>query len=97
MSIQLTSEEIEQLANQILSSSKYVSMGIPKETIVDLIRQEMPSSKDSKQLRKRVREKLHNICAPYLGDLDYEAASDQLRTAIYAKDKKTFKHCVFNF
>jgi 16S rRNA (guanine(1405)-N(7))-methyltransferase len=97
MSIQLTSEEIEQLTNQILSSSKYLSMGIPKETTLDLIRQEMPGSKDIKQLRKRTRAKLHNICAPYLGDLDYEAASEQLQKVIHAKDRKNIQALCIQF
>ena len=97
MSLQLTTEDIEQLGNQILSSSKYSWMGIPKETAIDLAIQEMPISNDIRQLRKRIRAKLHNICAPYLGDLDYETASEQLRKVIHSKDKKTIQALCIQF
>jgi 16S rRNA (guanine(1405)-N(7))-methyltransferase len=66
------------LVEQILSSRKYRALGIPRQTVEDLIRQEDPQTPPRK-LVKAVRQKLHNIIAPYLGDPDYSLELDHLK------------------
>lgn len=53
-------------------------MGIPLETVLDLLRQEKSHYRDRKALEKVVRRKLHNITAPYLEDLNYTEAAGWL-------------------
>jgi 16S rRNA (guanine(1405)-N(7))-methyltransferase len=70
-----------EMAAKIQSSKKYQDLAIPQETLLDLIQQEMARYKKSSEVMKSVRAKLHNIMAPYLGDLDYEQAEQTLQTA----------------
>lgn len=63
----------------ILRAPKYLSMGIPAETVMDLLQQESSRYTDRHTLVKAVRRKLHNIMAPYLEELDYAQASDWLK------------------
>lgn len=67
--------EIDAWAAEILAGRKYRELGIPVETIQDLIRQELPRHRAPKAAIQAVREKLHNIIAPYLGDPDYAQAA----------------------
>ena len=67
----LTQLEIEKLVIDLAESKKYAALGLPKETVRDLIQQELPRHKQVKQAVQAVRKKLHNIVAPYLGDPDY--------------------------
>lgn len=68
----LTPETISSLASKISGSRKYRDLGIPAETIRDLIDQAAPQSTSLPELEKTVKEKMHNLVAPYLGDPDYE-------------------------
>lgn len=69
---------IGELKERILNSSKYRDLGLNPDTVEDLIRQEIAHQPTEKALRKAVRRKLHNIVAPYLGDLDYALFQQQL-------------------
>ncbi len=69
---------ISTLSEKILKSRKYRHLGLNPETVQDLIRQEMAHGIPQKALRKTVRRKLHNIVAPYLGELDYPLLINQL-------------------
>jgi len=64
---------------KIITMPKYRNVEIPHETIQSLVEQSMPLSKNQADLEKRVREKIHNIVALYLGDIDYEKATDEFR------------------
>ena len=68
-------ELFDTMAQEILQSSKYRSYEIPRETVLNLLVQENLKYRDRKSLVKAVRQKLHNIIAPYLEDLDYEQAA----------------------
>jgi len=57
----------------ILQSKKYRQMGIPEETLRDIVTEELANHRSSKDAQKSVRHKLHTMMAPYLGDPDYEA------------------------
>jgi len=54
---------------------KYRNVEIPTETVKSLVDSSLPLSKNSADLEKRVREKIHNIVALYLGDMDYGKAN----------------------
>jgi len=69
----------EKVLEKILKMPKYRNVEIPQETVLSLIEQSIPLSKNQADLEKRVREKIHNIVALYLGDLDYEKATDEFR------------------
>ena len=71
-------DNINQLIERILNSRKYRDLGLNPDTVEDLIRQEIGHQPSEKALRKIVRRKLHNIVAPYLGDLDYVQRQKQL-------------------
>lgn len=49
-------------------------MGIPEQTVLDLLQREAVHHRDRKSLTRAVRRKLHNIMAPYLEDLNYTRA-----------------------
>ena len=66
--------EMHPIIDQVLSSKKYRSMGIPPETVADLLEKELPRHKKPKDAIRAVKAKLHNIAAPYLDTLDYDHA-----------------------
>lgn len=73
--------DLEQMAVELLQSRKYRSVQIPMETVRDLLQNELARQRSPKEAIKEVRQKLHNIVAPYLGDPDYAAAASRLKTA----------------
>jgi 16S rRNA (guanine(1405)-N(7))-methyltransferase len=78
---------INRAAAEILSSRKYRALGIPDETVRDLLEQELPRHRTQRQALDSVRRKLHNIVAPYLGDPDYAGAARDLDQA-FASDNE---------
>ena len=77
----LSGDDISKMAERVLHSRKYAAMDLPPETVEDLIRQEIAAGKPAKEIEKAMREKLHQIIAPYLGDPDYEAEEQRLAEA----------------
>jgi 16S rRNA (guanine(1405)-N(7))-methyltransferase len=72
----LSESEKEQL-RAILNSRKYRCLAIPEETVESLYRQALLNGITPREALKSVRQKLHNIVAPYLGDANFnEAAAD---------------------
>jgi 16S rRNA (guanine(1405)-N(7))-methyltransferase len=69
------------LSAEIQDSRKYRGVHIPLETIANLVSEISMNEHDPKIIRKIVREKLHHIVAPYLGDLDYPCASREMSLA----------------
>jgi len=74
-----TDDKIKKITEKILKMPKYRDIGIPVQTVQSLVNQSLPLSKNPADLEKRVREKIHNIVALYLGDIDYEKAADEFR------------------
>lgn len=74
----LSDDEISRMSARVLASRKYSAMDLPRETVEDLIRQEMAVGKHPREIEKSMREKLHQIIAPYLGDPDYELEEKRL-------------------
>jgi len=77
--MQITINQINELTLKIKKMSKYKNIEIPDETIHSLIELSCPASKNAADLEKRVREKIHNIAALYLGEMDYQKAIDTFR------------------
>jgi 16S rRNA (guanine(1405)-N(7))-methyltransferase len=65
---------------KIVRNKKYRQLDVLEETIEDLIRQVQQEGVPAKQVEKAVREKLHHIVAPYLETVDYETASQNLKS-----------------
>ncbi len=74
-------EEVEALVTAVKQSKKYAATH--EETIRELAVDALRRYKKPKQALKAVREKLHSIMAPYLGDPLYEEAAQRL-TAVFA-------------
>lgn len=77
--------------SQIRTSKKYRDMDLPEETVRDLFEQEMPRHRNPKDALHAVREKLHNIVAPYLGNPDYRSAVQDLDEAFDTGDPQMVK------
>jgi 16S rRNA (guanine(1405)-N(7))-methyltransferase len=74
-------ERMGKLADEILQNRKYRNLGIPRETILDLLTRENAGACDEKAVLKNVRKKMHQLIAPYLGDADYAQADGWLEKA----------------
>ena len=74
------------LVRAVLNSRKYRGLGIPPETVRDLLEKELALGRSEKAALKAVRQKLHNVMAPYLGDPDYEQAAQDLDRAFASAD-----------
>lgn len=70
---------IKEMAANVLDSKKYRHAGLNLATVEDLIKQQAPLHASEKALLKAVRRKLHNIVAPYLGEPDYVALTEELQ------------------
>ena len=77
---------LQTLLNEIHSSRKYRGLNLPEETLRDLLDQALAHQPNAKAALKSVREKLHNIVAPYLGDPDY-ASAEQILSNAYASGR----------
>jgi 16S rRNA (guanine(1405)-N(7))-methyltransferase len=73
-----SAEEVKTLTTRLVGSRKYKALGLPPDTIKNLIHANVPNVHNLKDLEKIVRQKLHNIVAPYLESIDYAAASREL-------------------
>ena len=72
-----TAEQLlARLNREIQTSHKYRGLDLPLETLRDLLDQELIKGRRGGDAVQAVREKLHNIIAPYLGDPDYAAARE---------------------
>jgi 16S rRNA (guanine(1405)-N(7))-methyltransferase len=81
----------DRIINEILASKKYRDLGIPLETVRDLLEQELAAARSEKEAIKAVRRKLHNIVAPYLGDPAYLDAAHQIDAAFDPGDPAAVK------
>lgn len=90
----LSETDIDGMISRVLSSRKYAGTAIPRETVRDLILQEAAVCKSAKETEKAMREKLHQIIAPYLGDPDYPAAEVSLAEAAEKGDDAIREWCM---
>lgn len=84
-------DDLESLIHEIQASRKYRGLDLPEATLRDLLVQELGRHRSSKDALKSVRQKLHNIVAPYLGDPDYPAAARRLDEAFASRDEEQVK------
>jgi len=70
---------VQAMVAKVLDSKKYRHSGLNPATIEDLIKDEAPHTTSLKELLKIVRRKLHNVVAPYLGEPDYAALTEDLQ------------------
>jgi len=87
----MSETDFQSLVLEILNSRKYRHLGIPPETVADLLAQELGRSRGQKEAVKETRKKLHNIVAPYLGDPDFARAEIELEKAIRSGDEVEIK------
>jgi 16S rRNA (guanine(1405)-N(7))-methyltransferase len=78
----MTDEILRQSVDDILANKKYRDLHIPPETVTALLTTEFERYGKIKPAVKSVKEKLHNIVAPYLGDPDYEQAIQWMSTRL---------------
>ena len=82
---------LARLNREIQTSYKYRGLDLPLETLRDLLEKELAKGREGGAALQAVREKLHNIVAPYLGDPDYAAAKVQLDGAVSSGDPEAVK------
>ena len=87
----MTNVDIQSMVVEILNSRKYRHLGIPPETVEDLLVQELGRNHSQKEAVKETRKKLHNIVASYLGDPDFAKAEEELERAVCSQDGEEIK------
>ena len=75
----------------VLSSRKYRGLGIPEATLADLIKHAQAQATDPRDIEHIVREKMHHLIAPYLGDPDYAACRSALDAAFQSGEPEEVK------
>lgn len=90
-------KDIDSLMAQIRVSKKYQQVGLPDETLRDLLEKELARYKKPAEAVKSTRAKLHNILAPYLGDLDYPQAALELQDAFRKNDPQAVESTCRSF
>ena len=87
----LPSDQFSALIDRILSQHQYRGLGIPRDTVEDLIQHEAELGWDKKIIIKNVRKKMHHLVANYLGDVEYEQAEKWLDEAYSSQDEGLIK------
>lgn len=89
----LPSQRNDQILERVASSRKYRNLGIPVETIRDLITRASKKTADPDRIEEIVREKMHNLVAPYLGDPDYLESSSTLEALNFSDSGEVKGYC----
>jgi len=89
-----TTPDLEALVDELLQARKYRGLNLPRETVHDLLEREMAHARTPKDALQAVRQKLHNLVAPYLGDPDYGAAAAALDAAFEAGPAAVKTACI---
>lgn len=82
---------IDRLTHEIHGSRKYRALNIPPETLQDLLSEELNKGRSEAAALQAVREKLHNIVAPYLGDPPYALVGEKLAQAASGANMEAVK------
>ena len=82
----------EKLVYEILNLAKYRDLGLPEETIRDVVTYEFNTQKNLPAAEKSARKKIHNIIANYLGHPDYDGAKIHLEEAAASNDPVSVKN-----
>jgi 16S rRNA (guanine(1405)-N(7))-methyltransferase len=81
----------EELITSLLTSRKYRALDLPRETLQDLVEKAAEMTHNPRELNHIVRQKLHQLVAPYLGDPDYLACQHDLDIAYQTGDTEQIK------
>ncbi|HPS41500.1 MAG TPA: hypothetical protein PK040_02770 [Anaerolineaceae bacterium] len=84
----VSEEFIEALYQKLGAARKYRGLSLPRDTVRDLVLQNLEVHPSPRDLEEVVRQKLHNLVAPYLGDPDYPAVQQELETIIATGDEE---------
>ncbi len=79
--LNVSEELIQTWMDELRALRKYRAVELPEALLRDLITRELVRQRSPREVHNAVREKLHNIVAPYLGDPDYAAARERLHAA----------------
>jgi 16S rRNA (guanine(1405)-N(7))-methyltransferase len=85
----MISEPFPAWVDIILQSKKYKDLGIPRNTILNLLAQPEAFRLGEREVKKWLRQKLHNIVAAYLGDPDYKSESQEMEKVFSSKDRNS--------
>jgi 16S rRNA (guanine(1405)-N(7))-methyltransferase len=81
----------EDLVKRILSSPQYRALGITASPVRELVTQAQQRHSEKKEVEKTVKQKMHNLVAPYLGEIDYAKSTDQLTQAFASKSDELIR------
>ena len=87
-------KEISDIIEKIHRMPKYKGLDIPNSTIESIIIDNAMKYRSLKELETIVREKLHNIVALYLGDLNYDSSIEELRQLDLNNKKELCDFCI---
>jgi 16S rRNA (guanine(1405)-N(7))-methyltransferase len=73
--------QVQELIDSVGKKPAYQVMQVPNATLRDLAMKSLDRQPTSRAALKTMRRKLHQICAPYLGDPDYVKATAELKDA----------------
>ena len=73
------------IIEKTLTSAKYKVLDLPRELLEDILTQESKLAQNGADLERRFREKLHNIIAPYLEEIQYSVEKEKLKIFAAAK------------
>ncbi len=77
----ISEEEIQTWIAKLRAMRKYRLLDLPETLLRDLIIEESARHNNPNVVFQAVRQKLHNIVAPYLGDPDYPTAQTAMQAA----------------
>ena len=86
----IAEDELAKITEKILRMPKYARMHLLNETVSDLVRQESAHYRNARDLERAIRQKVHNIVAPYLGNTNYELSEQALITG-FAQGEEAVK------
>ena len=67
------------IIEKTLTGAKYKALELPRELLEDILNQESKLAQNDADLERRFREKLHNIIAPYLEEVQYPTETAKLQ------------------
>jgi 16S rRNA (guanine(1405)-N(7))-methyltransferase len=85
------SKPLRNSTDPALSEALLTSLLASRETVLDLIQHAREQTDDPREVDHIVREKLHHLVAPYLGDPDYLECQHDLDTAYQTHDAQVIK------
>lgn len=87
----ISEEEIQVWIAKLRAMRKYHMLDLPEALLRDLIVEEFARHTQPNKAIQSVREKLHNIVAPYLGNPDYFAAQTAVQAAFASGDPQSVR------